>query len=56
MRFVRSPAFDSPTEVFAWLIEQGCSLHGCRVFREQGEWRGSGRIHPEAEQEGGESQ
>ncbi len=42
--FLRSPAYDTPTQVWSWLMESGVRpLHG-RVFRGNGFWAGSGEV------------
>lgn len=42
--YVRSPAFDSPTEVYSWLFHEGVEPSRCRVFRGHGYWAGSGEV------------
>lgn len=46
MIFVRSPGFDSPTELAAWLLEQGVAPREWNMHRgPDGQWRGSGLCH-----------
>lgn len=43
--FVRSPEFDTPTECWSWLFEQGVHHSDGRIERgASGRWRGSGQV------------
>lgn len=43
--FVRSPGFETPTECWSWLFEQGVQQHDGRIEQgPDGMWRGSGEV------------
>ena len=44
--FIRSPGFSTPTELVAWLLEQGVAPIDWRIYRgPDATWRGSGPRH-----------
>jgi hypothetical protein len=43
--FIRSPGFETPTECWSWLFEQGVRHHdGWVEPGASGRWRGSGEV------------
>lgn len=45
MSFVRSPGFDTPTELVSWLLHHDVEPSNMRLEKgADGQWRGSGRV------------